>query len=96
MVAKKVCNDGLKGKPGKEFSRIQGNIKASVLDEFPYLGTIEYTCLNFLYAFLLKLLNEESKFSTFPVQCLYKVLHETEFDVEVWKQYFARFNQRVQ
>ena len=82
VVAKKVCNDGLKGQPGREFNRIPCIIKASVLDEFPYLGTIKYTCLNFLHAFLLKLLMEESQSSTFPVQCLYKVLHESEFDVE--------------
>ena len=95
MVAKEVCNGGLKGQPGREFSRIQCNIKASVLDEFPYLGTIKYACLNFLCDFLLKLPMEESKFATFPVQCLYKVLHETKFDVEGWNQYLARFNQRV-
>ena len=71
------------------------HIKTSVLDEFPYLGTIKYTCLNFLHAFLLKLLMEESKFSIFRVQCLDKVLHETKFDVEGWNQYLARFNQRV-
>ena len=50
VVAKEICNDGLKGQPGREFNRIQ---------------------------------------------CLYKVLHETEFDVEGWKQYLARFSQRV-
>ena len=95
MVAKEVYNDGLKGQPDRELSRIQCIIKASVLDEFPYLGTIKYTCLKFLHAFLLKLLMEESKSSTFPVQCLYKVLHETEFDVDGWKHYIAWFNQRV-
>ena len=95
MVAKEVCNDGLNGKPGIEFSRIQCIIKASGLDEFLYLGTIKYTCLNFLQTFLLKLLIEESKSSTFPVQCLYKVLRETEFDVDGWKHYLAWFNQKV-
>ena len=89
MIAKEVYNDDLKGQPGREFSRIQCIIKANVLDEFPSLGTIKY-------AFSLKLLMEESKSSTFPVQCLYKVLHETDFDVEGWKQYLARCNQRVE
>ena len=85
MVAKEVCSDRPKGQSGRDVRRIQCIIEASVLDEFPYLRTIKYTYLNFLHTFLLKLLMEESKSSTFLVQCLYKVLHETEFDVEGWK-----------
>ena len=72
MVAKEVCNNRLNRQLGREFSRIQCIIKACVLDEFPYLWTIKYTCLKFLYVFLLKLLMEKSKSSTFSVQCLTK------------------------
>lgn len=73
VVAKKVFNDWLKERPSKEFNRIQCIIKT---DEFPYLRIIKYTCLKSLHVFSLKRLMEESKSSTFPDQCLYKVLHE--------------------
>ena len=80
MVAKEVCNDEIKGQPSKEFIRIQCVIKAGVLGEFPYLGTIKYTWLKFLHAFPLKLLMEESKSSTFSIQCFYKALNEIKLD----------------
>ena len=93
VVSQEVCNYSFQLLPGGEFSFAQCFGKHWILHEFFYLSGVKYTSREFLHAYPLELLLEESKTTASPVRCLHKVLPYFKLNMYKWKQYFVQFNE---